>query len=77
VIRTEFVERWTGRASEAAEQAERLRGEVIDSIRTGRSHELTPFTGQTAGLIRDVRPAGEIVRGLAAEADAALRRMLG
>jgi enoyl-[acyl-carrier protein] reductase II len=77
VIRTEFVERWTGRASEAAEQAERLRGEVIDSIRAGRPHELTPFTGQTAGLIRDVRPAGEIVRGLAAEAEVALRRMLG
>ena len=77
VIRTEFVERWTGRPGEAGEHAERLRGEIIDSIRTGRPHELTPVTGQTAGLIRDVRPAGEIVRELAAEAEAALDRARG
>ena len=77
VIRTEFVARWTGRADEAREQAERLRGEIVDSIREGRPHELTPFTGQTAGLIRDVRPAGEIVREMAREAEAALDRVRG
>lgn len=38
-----------------------------------RRPALTPFTGQTAGLVGEVLPAGEIVRRMAAEACAALR----
>lgn len=46
-------------------------------MRAGRGHELVPFAGQTAGLISSVQPAGAIVRGLVAEAEAALRRAAG
>jgi nitronate monooxygenase/enoyl-[acyl-carrier protein] reductase II len=74
VIRTDFVAGWTGRAAEAAAQADTLRGEIMASVRTGRPDELTPFTGQTAGLVHDVLPAGEIVRELASGAQEALRR---
>jgi enoyl-[acyl-carrier protein] reductase II len=35
---------------------------------------VTPFTGQTAGLIHDVLPAGEIVRRMVNEAEQALDR---
>ena len=73
VMRTEFVDAWQGRLGEAAEQAERLRGEVMATIRERRPHELTPFTGQAAGLVGDVAPAGEIVRRMADEARDALR----
>lgn len=73
VIRTDFVAAWQGRAGEAAEQAERLRGEIMGSVRRGRPDELTPFTGQTAGLIAEVLPAGEIVRAMVADAQEALR----
>jgi enoyl-[acyl-carrier protein] reductase II len=73
---TEFVEKWRSRPSEAAEAAERLRGEIVTALREGRSHELVPFTGQTAGMIRDVRPAGTIVREIAIEAQSALERAL-
>ena len=74
VMRTEFVDAWQGRAEEAAAQAERLRGEIVGSIRSGRPDALTPFAGQSAGLIDDVLPAGEIVRALARGACDALGR---
>jgi enoyl-[acyl-carrier protein] reductase II len=72
VIRTDFVAAWEHRPDDAGAQAERLRAEIMASVAQGRGHELTPFTGQSAGLIGDVRPAAEIVRTMVAEADAAL-----
>jgi enoyl-[acyl-carrier protein] reductase II len=74
VIRTDFVAEWERRPEEAGRQADRLRGEIMASIERQRPHELTPFSGQTAGLIRDVLPAAEIVRAMVAEAEDALER---
>jgi enoyl-[acyl-carrier protein] reductase II len=51
-----------------------LRDELLAAIRQGRGHEMVPFTGQTAGLIHEVLPAGETVRRMVAEAEEALRR---
>jgi enoyl-[acyl-carrier protein] reductase II len=62
------------RPEEAGRQADRLRGEIMASIERQRPHELTPFSGQTAGLIRDVLPAADIVRAMVAEAEDALER---
>ena len=72
VIRTDFVAKWASRPEEARAQADRLRGEIMASIQERRPHELTPFTGQTAGLIEDVRPAADIVRSIVAEAETAI-----
>jgi enoyl-[acyl-carrier protein] reductase II len=74
VIRTDFVAEWERRPGEAGRQADRLRGEIMASMERRRPHELTPFSGQTAGLIRDVLPAAEIVRAMVAEAEDALER---
>jgi nitronate monooxygenase/enoyl-[acyl-carrier protein] reductase II len=74
VLRTDFVDEWQGRFDDAEREAERLRGEIMGSVREGRPETLTPFAGQTAGLIDDVPPAGEIVRRMAADACDALRR---
>ncbi len=73
VLRTPFVDEWMGSAGEARQQAERLRGEIAGALRGNTIHQLAPFTGQNAGLIRDVRPAGDTVRAIAAEAEEALR----
>jgi nitronate monooxygenase/enoyl-[acyl-carrier protein] reductase II len=46
----------------------------MSAIKERRPHELLPFTGQTAGIIRDILPAAEIVRKMVAEAEQALER---
>lgn len=74
VMRTAFVEEWQGRPEEARREAQRLRAELMSAIEERRPHELLPFTGQTAGLVRDVLPAAEIVRAMVAEAEQALER---
>jgi enoyl-[acyl-carrier protein] reductase II len=74
VLRTPFVREWLGRTEDARGQAARLREEVRSAIRGRTTHELLPFTGQTAGLIRDVLPAREIVEGMVSEAELALKR---
>ena len=72
VMRTPFVDQWQQHPDDAREQAERLRGEIMTTVHERRPHELLPFTGQSAGLIHDILPAGEIVRRLVAEAEQAL-----
>ena len=74
VLRTPFVEEWLGRTQEARSEAERLRNEVLSAIRGRTTHELLPFTGQTAGLVHDILPAGEIVERMVFEAELALTR---
>jgi enoyl-[acyl-carrier protein] reductase II len=69
VLSTPFVAEWRDRPDEVRREAERLRGEVIAAVRERRTEELLPFTGQTAGLIDDILPAGEIVRQVVAMAE--------
>lgn len=71
-LRTSFIDTWQQRRDEAKRDAERLRSEVRAVVTQGRLHELFPAAGQSAGLIRDIVPAGEIVRRIAAEARQAL-----
>jgi nitronate monooxygenase/enoyl-[acyl-carrier protein] reductase II len=47
---------------------------IKDAVIAGRGDEYLPFTGQSAGLIDDVLPAGEIVERTVAEAEAVLSR---
>ncbi len=77
VMRTPFVEEWQRRPEEARREAERLRDEVISVIRQRRPHDLLPFTGQTAGMIRDVLPASEIVRQMVVGAEQVLEQANG
>jgi enoyl-[acyl-carrier protein] reductase II len=72
-LRTPFVDQWNARPGDAEKQAERLREELGTAIRVGRAHELIPLTGQTAGMIDEVLPAGEVVRRMVREAEEALR----
>jgi enoyl-[acyl-carrier protein] reductase II len=69
VMRTDFVREWESRRGDAAEQSERLMGEIMGAVRGARTHEVLPFTGQTAGMITDVQPAAKIVQDLVAEAE--------
>lgn len=77
VLVTDFVAEWNRRRHEADANSERLQREVMDALLDGRAHELIPFTGQTAGMIREIRPAAEIVRTLVEEAERLLRAAPG
>jgi hypothetical protein len=45
---------------------------MMESVLRGEGHEYLPFTGQSAGLVREVLPAAEIIRRTIAEAEAIL-----
>jgi enoyl-[acyl-carrier protein] reductase II len=73
-LATAFLDRWQGRPEEAKREAERIRAEVMTAAQHGRMEEKVPFTGQSAGLIDDILPGGEIVRQFAQRAEEALNR---
>jgi nitronate monooxygenase/enoyl-[acyl-carrier protein] reductase II len=73
VLRTAFVEAWRRRPGEAKQQADQLRGEILTAVREHRPADLLPFAGQSAGLIHEVLPAGEIVRRIVSDAQQALQ----
>jgi enoyl-[acyl-carrier protein] reductase II len=77
VLRTPFVTKWLGRTQEASRRGERLRDEVLSAIRERTTHELLPFSGQTAGMVHDILSAREIVERMVTEAELALVRADG
>lgn len=56
-------------------ETKRLNGRLMNAVRDGKFFELVPLTGQTAGAIRDIESAGDIVHRIVAEAEASLKRM--
>jgi nitronate monooxygenase/enoyl-[acyl-carrier protein] reductase II len=76
VLRTEFVEEWSSSVAPVDDsQVAAGREAIMAAVRDRTPADLVPFTGQTTGLIRDVRPAGDIVRSMVEEAEAALDRV--
>ena len=73
-LRTPFVDEWNARRVDAEREAESLLAQVRSAVEERRSHEVVPFTGQTAGLVKEVLPAAEIVARFVAEAEEALER---
>ena len=45
----------------------------MTGIKEGKSHELVPFTDQSAGLIHEILPAAEIIRNIIKEAEETIR----
>ncbi len=69
-LRTEFLDdHW--RRDDARANAQEARAAIGQAVQQRAPESLVPFTGQSAGLVHDVRPAGEIVRQLVQEAQAA------
>jgi len=76
-LRTSFIEEWNQKSpDEVKGQAEQLRNTIITGIKEGKSHELVPFTGQSAGLIHAILPAAEIIRNIVKEAEETIRSAL-
>jgi enoyl-[acyl-carrier protein] reductase II len=75
MLHTEFHAEWAGREQQLAEIAPMIAPGLIADVLEGAGHEVLPFAGQTAGLIKDVRPAAEIIHGAFAEAREILSRL--
>ena len=50
---------------------------MLSAIRGRTTHELLPFSGQTAGLVHEILPATEIVEKMVSEAELALTQADG
>jgi enoyl-[acyl-carrier protein] reductase II len=75
VLRTPFAARWAGRRDELAARAAELAPALVREILAGGGEDMVPFAGQSVGLVRDIRPAAEIVRDTVEEADGILERL--
>ncbi len=73
-IRTQFIDHWQQHRDEVEQEAERLRGEVLEAMQQGKLYKLVPGAGQSVGLVGDILPAGEIVRQFVADAERALEQ---
>ncbi len=78
VQRNRFMQRWTGREWALRRDLAEVAEGIQKARRTGDPEEAPMFFGQDAGLIDEVRPAGEIVTQIVAEAEEIIReRLLG
>lgn len=76
VLRTEFVEEWSSSSGLVDDsRVEAGREAIMAAVRDRSPADLVPFTGQTTGMINEVRPAGDVVRSMVEEAEAALDRV--
>ena len=76
IARNRIVERWLGRTNELR----RRREEVLPAMRKARGQgdgdEAILYWGQTAALIDEVVPAGQVIEQMVAEAEVILRERL-
>jgi nitronate monooxygenase/enoyl-[acyl-carrier protein] reductase II len=72
LLRTEFVDRWEARLDELGTDPTPAVKEIGEAMATGDRENLLVVGGQSAGLIDQVEPAGDIVRALVAGARDAL-----
>ena len=73
-VKTPFIDELQAEPELARRDSQRLLGVLRTAIQAGNVHEVMPTAGQTAGGIRDIRPAAEIVQRMVAEAEEALAR---
>jgi NAD(P)H-dependent flavin oxidoreductase YrpB (nitropropane dioxygenase family) len=75
-MKTRFTMQWHGREAALAEPAtiEREMARYLEASRRGDVEETGVFVGEAVALIRDIRPAGAILRQIVAEAEELLAR---
>ncbi|MGG5818315.1 NAD(P)H-dependent flavin oxidoreductase [Falsiroseomonas sp. HW251] len=72
VLRNAHAERWLGREDELQLAAEQVNRDYLAARERGDFDVAAVIAGEAAALIHDLPPAGEIVRRVVAEAEAAL-----
>ena len=75
VMKNRFVEEWHGREAELAQSsvADREMQRYVNAMESGDPDNTGVWVGEATALIRAVRPAGELLRQIAADAKRLLR----
>jgi nitronate monooxygenase len=76
MARTRFIEEWMGREPELRRRREEVRARVDQAWERGEPDYARLWIGQSAGLIGEVLPAGDVVRQIVADAEAIVRSQL-
>jgi nitronate monooxygenase len=76
VARNRFIERWAGREWEVRQRRTEIARGLAQARANNDMDEASLMMGQTAGLINDIVPAGQLVERIAAEAEAIIRDRL-
>lgn len=74
--RNRVIERWLGRPNELRRRREEAYRQMVEARRTGDVDEAAIYYGQSAALIGEVLPAGEVVARVVREAERVLREGL-
>ncbi len=74
--RNKFIERWAGREWSLRQCYSEAGKAALEARRAGDVDNAPLLFGQDAGLIDSVRPAGEIIQGMIAEAEEIIRGRL-
>jgi nitronate monooxygenase len=71
VMKTRFVEDWHGREADLVkpEVADRERLRYMTAMQDGDPDNTGVWVGEATGLIQDIRPAGELLRKIVADAE--------
>lgn len=72
--RTRFVERWLGREPELRRRRAEL-WEEVGAFQESNADDGLMWVGQSAGLIDEIKPAGDVVQEIVAEAEEILRSL--
>ncbi len=71
-VANDFSREWHGRETQLAADPDAA-GRVVEARRTGDLSAAPLYAGESVGLVTGERPAADVVRGLAADAERALR----
>jgi len=73
VVRNAFTDAWHNRDAESRAQAAQLVAQIDAAHEAGDASQVSVWAGTAVGLVRDVEPAGAIVRGICSEAERIIR----
>ena len=74
--RNRLIEDWWGREGDLRYRRTEVAALVAEAHQTGDPDNSVLYTGQTAGLINDVRPVGDIVRDIVTDAEDILKNRI-
>jgi len=76
IARNRLVERWLGRTNELRRRRDELMPLMQEARKNGDVEETILYWGQSAGLIHEIVPAGQVVADMVHEAESLLRNRL-